>query len=87
MGIHTTMGGQLVDTFTPKERSQVMAKVRSKDTKPEMFVRRLVHGLGFRYRLHRRNLPGSPDLVFGPKKKVIWVHGCYWHRHIAEFLE
>jgi DNA mismatch endonuclease, patch repair protein len=49
--------------------------------RPEMAIRRLVHGLGFRYRLHRKDLPGKPDLVFGPRKKVIFVHGCFWHQH------
>ncbi len=58
-----------------------MSLVRSKDTKPELRVRRLVHGLGYRYRLHGRDLPGSPDLVFGPRRKVVFVHGCFWHRH------
>ena len=58
-----------------------MRAVKGKDTKPEMAVRRLVHGMGYRYRLHRKNLPGKPDLAFGPSKKVIFVHGCFWHRH------
>ncbi len=58
-----------------------MSLIRGRDTKPEMRVRRLVHALGYRYRLHRRNLPGRPDLVFGPRRKVIFVHGCFWHRH------
>lgn len=58
-----------------------MARIRGKDTKPEMKVRRLVHRLGYRYRLHRRDLPGSPDLVFPGRRKVILVHGCFWHRH------
>lgn len=58
-----------------------MRTVRSKDTKPELIVRRLVYGLGYRYRLHRRDLPGSPDLVLGPRRKVIFVHGCFWHGH------
>ena len=58
-----------------------MSRVRSKDTKPELRVRRLVHGLGYRYRLHGRDLPGSPDLVFRPRRKVVFVHGCFWHRH------
>lgn len=52
--------------------------------KPEMEVRRLVHGMGYRYRLHRKDLPGKPDLVFGPRKKVIFVHGCFWHQHGAK---
>lgn len=58
-----------------------MGKIQAKDTKPELRVRRLTHRLGYRFRLHRRTLPGSPDLVFGPSKKVIFVHGCFWHRH------
>lgn len=58
-----------------------MSRVRGKDTKPEMVVRRLVHGMGYRYRLHRRDLPGVPDLVFPARKKVVFVHGCFWHRH------
>lgn len=71
----------MVDTLTKRERSQRMALVRSKDTGPEMAVRRLVHRLGFRYRLHGKQLPGRPDLVFRSRKKVIFVHGCFWHRH------
>ena len=58
-----------------------MALVRGKDTKPEMRVRKLVHGIGYRYRLHARDLPGCPDLAFRPRRKVIFVHGCFWHRH------
>ena len=58
-----------------------MRRVRGKDTAPEMLVRRLVHRMGFRYRLHRRDLPGSPDLVFPGRRKVVFVHGCFWHQH------
>ena len=58
-----------------------MARVRSKNMRPELAVRKLVFALGYRYRLHARELPGSPDLVFRPRKKVIFVHGCFWHRH------
>lgn len=58
-----------------------MSKIRGKHTKPEMEVRRLVWRAGYRYRLHRKNLPGSPDLVFAGMKKVIFVHGCFWHGH------
>lgn len=58
-----------------------MQAIRSKDTKPELAVRRLVHGMGYRYRLHRKNLPGKPDLVFPTKEKAIFVHGCFWHYH------
>ena len=60
---------------------RLMAGIKAKDTKPELIVRRLVHGMGFRYRLHRKDLPGSPDLVFPRLKKVTFVHGCFWHRH------
>ncbi len=70
-----------MDTLTPDERSERMRRVRSTDTRPEMVVRRLVHGMGYRYRLHRRDLPGKPDLVFSTRRKVIFVHGCFWHRH------
>ena len=58
-----------------------MARVRSKDTRPEIAVRRMLHGLGFRYRLHARDLPGRPDIVFRGRRKVIFVHGYFWHRH------
>ena len=70
-----------MDTLTPEARSERMGRVRGKDTKPEMFVRRLVHGMGYRYRLHSRNLPGHPDMTFAARRKVIFVHGCFWHRH------
>lgn len=70
-----------LDPLTVRERSERMRRIRSKDTKPEMRVRRLVHGLGYRYRLHASDLPGRPDLVFRPRRKVIFVHGCFWHRH------
>lgn len=63
------------------QRSRIMRAVKGKDTKPEWVVRRLVHALGYRYRLHRKDLPGKPDLVFGPRRKVIFVHGCFWHGH------
>lgn len=58
-----------------------MSRVRSRNSRPEMLVRKLVFALGYRYRLHQRNLPGCPDLVFRPRHKVIFVHGCFWHRH------
>ncbi|MCY1222708.1 Very short patch repair protein [compost metagenome] len=70
-----------MDTVSPQRRSEIMARVRAKDTGPEMVVRRLVHGMGYRYRLHRRSLPGTPDLMFPGRRKVIFVHGCFWHRH------
>ncbi len=63
------------------DRSEIMRAVKSRDTKPEMIVRRLVHGLGYRYRLHRPDLPGKPDLTFPSRRKVVFVHGCFWHGH------
>lgn len=70
-----------MDIVSVKKRSEIMSKVRSRDTKPEMFVRKIVSSLGFRYRLHNRNLPGKPDLSNATRKKAIFVHGCFWHRH------
>ncbi|MCE8005286.1 very short patch repair endonuclease [Billgrantia ethanolica] len=71
----------MVDSVDRETRSKIMGKVRNKDTGPEMTVRRLVHGAGYRYRLHGKKLPGKPDLVFKGRRKVIFVHGCFWHRH------
>src|ERR1700733_2301956 len=71
----------MADTLTRDERSERMALIRAKNTGPEITVRKLVHGLGYRYRLHGRLIPGRPDLVFAGRKKVIFVHGCFWHRH------
>jgi DNA mismatch endonuclease (patch repair protein) len=70
-----------MDKISAEQRSRNMSQIRSKGMKPEMVVRSIVHGLGYRYRLHRRDLPGKPDLVFGPRKKAIFVHGCFWHGH------
>lgn len=72
-----------MDSLSPEERSKRMGLVRGKDTRPEMLVRRLVFSLGYRYRLHARDLPGNPDLVFRKHRKVIFIHGCFWHRHSA----
>lgn len=69
------------DVLTPEQRSRCMAAIRGKDTTPELAVRRMVTALGARYRLHERSLPGVPDLVFRSRRKVILVHGCFWHRH------
>jgi DNA mismatch endonuclease (patch repair protein) len=71
----------LMDIVSPEKRSRMMAGIKGKNTKPELVVRKLVHGMGFRYRLHHKDLQGSPDLVFPRLKKVIFVHGCFWHRH------
>lgn len=70
-----------MDNIPPSERSEIMSRVRSKNSRPEMRVRRLVFAEGYRYRLHARDLPGCPDLVFRGRSKVIFVHGCFWHRH------
>jgi DNA mismatch endonuclease (patch repair protein) len=69
------------DQFTPAERSRIMRAVKSGDTTPELLVRRLVHGLGYRFRLQNRALPGTPDLVLPRLGRAIFVHGCFWHRH------
>lgn len=69
------------DHLTPLERSAQMRRIRKRDTKPELVVRRLVHALGLRFRLHRVDLPGTPDLVLPRHRSVIFVHGCFWHQH------
>ena len=70
-----------MDTLTPEERSRRMSLIRSTDTKAELVVRGLTHRMGYRYRLHDRKLPGTPDLVFRKRRKLIFVHGCFWHGH------
>ena len=71
----------MADKISPERRSANMRAIRSSDMKPEVLVRRIAHGLGYRFRLHRRDLPGRPDLVFPGRRKVIFVHGCFWHQH------
>ena len=71
----------MADRHTPAQRSANMARIRAEHTKPELRVRRAAHALGFRFRLHRRDLPGSPDLVFPRLRLAIFVHGCFWHQH------
>lgn len=70
-----------MDNVTPNRRSENMRRIKSKNTKPERQVRSLLHRAGFRYRLHRADLPGCPDIVFSKQAKVIFVHGCFWHMH------
>ena len=69
------------DTLTPSQRSLCMSKVKGKNTTPEMALRRWLWSEGYRYRLHSKRLPGKPDIVFPGRKKVIFVHGCFWHKH------
>ena len=71
----------MADKVSRDVRSRIMGSVRSKGTKPEMVLRARLHHLGYRYRLHRSDLPGSPDLVFPSRRKVVFVHGCFWHMH------
>lgn len=69
------------DVLTTEQRRRNMSAIKGKNTKPELVVRKLVHSLGFRFRLHRKGLPGKPDLVFPKLRKIIFVHGCFWHMH------
>jgi len=68
-------------TEDPEARSRIMRAIKSRDTQPELIVRRLAYSMGYRYRLHRKDLPGKPDLAFPGRRKVIFVHGCFWHCH------
>jgi DNA mismatch endonuclease, patch repair protein len=70
-----------MDRLTHKQRSHCMSQNKGKDTSIEICVRRLVYSLGYRYRLHRRDLPGCPDMIFPSRKELIFINGCYWHRH------
>ncbi|MBH2075313.1 MAG: DNA mismatch endonuclease Vsr [Pseudomonadales bacterium] len=71
------------DIVTPEQRSRMMPRVKGKNIKPEMIVRSLCHQMGLRFRLHRRDLPGTPDLVLPKYNLCIFVHGCFWHRHVG----
>jgi DNA mismatch endonuclease (patch repair protein) len=71
----------MTDVFPSDKRSWIMSRVRGKNTSAELKIRSLIHRLGFRFRLHRKDLPGKPDLIFPSRKKVIFVHGCFWHGH------
>lgn len=70
-----------MDTVSKSKRSEIMRAIKSRDSKIELAVRGMLHKAGFRFRLHRKNLPGNPDLVFPGRKKVVFVHGCFWHQH------
>lgn len=71
----------MTDVFTKSKRSEVMSRIKNRNTKPELAVRSLLHRMGYRFRLHRTDLPGKPDIVLPRYKTVIFVHGCFWHRH------
>ncbi len=71
----------MTDVFSKDKRSWIMGRVKGRDTKPEILVRSVIHRLGFRFRIHRRDLPGNPDIVLPRHRKVIFVHGCFWHGH------
>src|SRR5262245_59349704 len=75
----------MTDVLTPEQRKYNMSRIRYKDTRPEMIVRSLVHGMGLRYKLHNATLPGKPDLVLTRHKKIIFVHGCFWHMHTCKY--
>lgn len=70
-----------MDTLSKEKRSWNMSRIKNRDTKPELRVRSLLHGMGYRFRIHRKDLPGNPDIVLPKYKKIIFVHGCFWHRH------
>lgn len=70
-----------MDVFKKKKRSEIMARIKGRDTKPELLVRSIVHCMGYRFRLHARDLPGNPDIVLQRHRKAIFVHGCFWHGH------
>lgn len=72
-----------MDTISPSDRSALMSRIRSKDTRPEIAVRSILHRLGYRFRLHRKDLPGKPDIVLPRHRKIILVQGCFWHGHIC----
>jgi DNA mismatch endonuclease (patch repair protein) len=71
-----------MDTFSREQRSAIMRRVRSSDTAPELLVRRLLHRCGFRFRLHDAKLPGKPDIVLPKHRTAVFIHGCFWHRHV-----
>lgn len=79
--ISTAKRAGIVDRFSAEKRSLLMSKVRRKNTAPELAVRRILYALGYRYRLHVKGLPGTPDIVFSKRKKAVFVHGCFWHGH------
>lgn len=74
----------MVDTLTPDQRSERMSRIRGRDTKPEILVRRYLHSSGLRFRLHKAGLPGRPDIVLAKYRSIVLVHGCFWHAHACQ---
>ena len=77
------MSSDMPDVFSKEKRSWIMSRVKGRDTKPEILVRSFLHRMGYRFRIHRRDLPGNPDIVLPRFGKVVFVHGCFWHGHKA----
>lgn len=75
----------MTDVLTPEQRRRNMSSIKGRNTKPEMLVRSMIHRMGYRYRLHRSDLPGKPDLVFPGRRKIVLVHGCFWHMHNCRY--
>ena len=76
-----------MDVHSPERRSFNMSRIKGKNTRPEMLVRRWLWANGYRYRLHRKDLPGKPDIVFAGRKKTIFIHGCFWHKHECSYFK
>src|SRR3972149_5431133 len=76
-----------MDVHSPEKRSYNMSRIRGRNTKPEILVRKWLWANGYRYRLHRNDLPGKPDIVFPGRRKAIYVHGCFWHRHVCSYFK
>ncbi len=77
----TTRVNKMADIFTKEKRSEIMARIQGKNTRPEIAIRSFLHRQGYRFRLHKKDLPGKPDIILPKYKTIIFVHGCYWHRH------
>jgi DNA mismatch endonuclease (patch repair protein) len=76
-----------MDVHSPSQRSYNMSRIRSKNTRPEEIIRKLLWSHGYRYRLHSKDLPGKPDIVFAGRKKLLFIHGCFWHRHDCRYFK
>ncbi len=76
-----------MDVHSPKQRSFNMSRIKGRDTRPEMLIRKWLWASGYRYRLHKKDLPGKPDIVFPGRKKLIFIHGCFWHRHECNYFQ